>query len=170
MNVARIFNAISIVEKITAYLGVVESIDKKIDKLGKAKLDSGIRALKQAKNAPEQERPNLVREARSKFNEAITIEEQERLAFAYLGLAFCHNYFDDHFNCKDALTQILDIDDSYKKEKVLIGGLKTANLVNVGFYLFGNPLIEKLEQELHERERQLKQLKSLIHEYLKTTG
>ena len=109
MDISVLFYSKDVVKSVIEYLGFVETIYEKVEKLGQAKLDSGIKALEQAKKAPKEEVPWLIREARSKFNEAISIEKNERLGIAYLGLALCFSYLEDEANCIDALEQILNI-------------------------------------------------------------
>ena len=73
--------------KITALLGIVESLDKKINRLVEAELESGLRALYDAIEAKIPE--PILRNAWHHLNKAISLEKGYRLAICYLGLAFC---------------------------------------------------------------------------------
>lgn len=94
MDILIIFKATSLVKSIAQYLGIIESISGKLDKLAKSEFEAGIRALNQASKSQTEEK-SLLREARNRFNKAISWEKEERLALCYLGLALCHYYVED---------------------------------------------------------------------------
>ncbi len=95
--------------KIAQLLGMVESIDGKIDKLIEVHLKAGMSALEAAQYSDE-EQITLLRKARDEFLQAIHLEKSYRLALALLGLACCHSWLGDKRNGEAALGQILQID------------------------------------------------------------
>jgi hypothetical protein len=101
-NVEIILAGLSFSKEALQYIGLQDSLDVKIDKLTNSELNAGINAVKQASSS-DNEKITLLREARSRFNKAIALEKNENLAFAYLGLAFCHLNLGDKTNCTNAL-------------------------------------------------------------------
>lgn len=108
MDITSLFQAFEVAKVLAAYLGIVETIDGKIDRLSQSEFDAGLRALKQAKNSDLEMKP-LLREARARFNKAISIEQWERLALAHLGLAICHFHLGDKKNSTEELTLLRDL-------------------------------------------------------------
>ncbi|MEM8723141.1 MAG: hypothetical protein AAGE84_28290 [Cyanobacteria bacterium P01_G01_bin.39] len=112
ISIGLIFGTLNAAEKIAGYLGIVETLNGNITQLKNSYLTSGIRALKQAQ-ASESEFEFLLREARSRFNQAIDLEKEEKLITAYLGLALCHHGLGDKNNCHLSLRAIEDIELDY---------------------------------------------------------
>jgi hypothetical protein len=88
VDILTIFKATSLVTSIAQYLGIIESISGKLDKLAQSEFEAGIRALNQASKSQTEEK-SLLREARNRFNKAISLEKEERLALCYLVAAYC---------------------------------------------------------------------------------
>ena len=112
MDVTLVFKSVSIAKCIGEYLGIMESINFKIDRLTQSEFEAGIRALNQASKSSSEQKV-LLRESRSRFNKAISLETNERLALAYLGLSLCHYHLKDYSNAKDALQDLLNIEFKY---------------------------------------------------------
>jgi tetratricopeptide (TPR) repeat protein len=112
MDVTLVFKGVGIAKCIGEYLGIVESINSKIDRLSQSEFEAGIRALNQAGKSSSEQKV-LLREARSRLNKAISLETNERLALAYLGLSLCHYHLKDYSNAKDALQDLLNIEFKY---------------------------------------------------------
>ena len=110
MSLYDLFTASDLFGSVGEYFGIIETLEVKIDRLTKSELDAGIRSLDQAKNSISSEKKELIRDARRYFNKAITLESGERLASAFLGLAFCHYYFNERKNCKDMLEKIMEME------------------------------------------------------------
>jgi tetratricopeptide (TPR) repeat protein len=124
MHIQVLFQTISLTKSVAEYSGIVESIGKKIDRLMGAELECGLRTLKQATHSTV-EQTSLLRDARSCFNKAISLEkEEERLVQAYLGLAVCHSYLGDETNAKDALQELLQIEFSLSWLKIIANNPK----------------------------------------------
>ena len=83
-------------------LGVVESIEVKVDLLKDSELKTGLAELQQAMIS-KGESKTLLRSARGRFNKATTLEKGYKLCLTYLCLAFCHRLLGDTENCRDAL-------------------------------------------------------------------
>lgn len=89
MDITMIFHGASIAKQIAGYLGIIETMEVKLDRLAGSEFEAAIRSLKQAASS-QSECNSLLREARSRFNKAISLENSERLARSYIGLALCH--------------------------------------------------------------------------------
>jgi tetratricopeptide (TPR) repeat protein len=109
LDIFLVFKSANLAKSITEYLGIIESISQKIERLAKSEFEAGIRSLEQAQRS-NKEQETLLREARACFNKAISLEKDERLALSYLGLALCHFFLKDYDNSEQALRDLLNID------------------------------------------------------------
>ena len=98
---------LSLAEAVAGLLGLVESIDEKIDALTESELKAGILELDQAINSTS-ETQSLLRSARGHFNKAIHLEKGSKLCLAHLGLALCHRFLGDTANATRALEDLAD--------------------------------------------------------------
>jgi hypothetical protein len=99
----------SLALSLAKYLGIIEDkLNIKLAELTGSELEAGLRSLKQAANS-ENESIHLLREARNRFNKAISLENELRLAAAYTGLALCHSFLNDKINAKIALNDLTKI-------------------------------------------------------------
>jgi hypothetical protein len=105
MDITMIFHGANIAKQISGYLGIIETMDAKLDRLAGAEFEAAIRSLEQAATS-QCERDSLLREARSRFNKAISLENSERLALSYIGLALCHFQLGDDYNGREALRAV----------------------------------------------------------------
>jgi hypothetical protein len=95
-----------IIDSINAYLGLVESLDSKVKKLLHSELNSAIRFYDQASKAQKQEQSiQLINDARVCFTKALDLEEEERLATTYIGLAVCQAQLEDWRNAQATLEE-----------------------------------------------------------------
>lgn len=107
MSVALIFQGGSLALSVAKLTGVVQDkLQVELDRLSGAEFEAGMRALAQATNAGK-EQESLLREARGRFNKAISLEKELRLASAFLGLAVCHSWLGDTENAREALTEFV---------------------------------------------------------------
>ena len=91
---------------VAKYMGIVQDkLALKIDQLAGSELESGLRALQQAANS-ESEQQFLLREARARFNKAVSLEKGLRLAATYVGLALCHVNLGDAINAERAIRDL----------------------------------------------------------------
>lgn len=134
MNINYLFNGIDISKKITEYLGIVETLDAKLDKIQTSDFDVGVRALTQA-NRSNSESSSLIRQARSSFNKAISLEVNERLVLSYLGLELCHKYLGDEANYLDALHSVMDVKLSKNLQKYFSMTDIATSFTSKGFFL-----------------------------------
>jgi hypothetical protein len=109
IDVALVFKAGSVALSVAKCTGLIQDrLKLRVDQLASSELDAAVRALKQASES-QNEQASLLREARSRFNKAIGLETDFRLAAAHLGLALCHSALGDPENAKlaiDAITKI----------------------------------------------------------------
>ena len=108
MEIGMLFSVVGHAKTIGQLLGLIDSLDAKIDRLLKSELDSGLRFLEQAANS-EAEFVFLLRDGRSSFNKAISLERGVRLAVAHLGLAVSHHLLGDKTNSQNSLDEILKL-------------------------------------------------------------
>jgi len=109
MDIVQILAASSMRDGSSIYLEAVEKVAAAIERLAQSHFDAGTRALRQAQHAQASEQPHYLREARSRFNQAVSLEIHERLALSHLGLALCHSYLGEYHNAQEALKAILDV-------------------------------------------------------------
>jgi tetratricopeptide (TPR) repeat protein len=108
MDVSSLFTALSHTEGVLRYLGILQDkMAHQLDLLSKSEFEAGLRALQQASRSQE-ERTSLLREARNRFNQALSLETGLRLAWAQLGLALCHHALGDTANAKEVLLELLE--------------------------------------------------------------
>lgn len=97
-----------VAKAIGKYLGLVEDLDSKINKLIESEYKAGMSSLEQAMHSAT-EKESLLREARNRFNKAIHLEKKTKLALSYMGLALCHQQLGDQKNAETALRKIVEI-------------------------------------------------------------
>ena len=107
-SLGLMMEGVSLAKSIAELMGVLESIDTKIDRLIESELKTGILELQQAANSVS-EKTELLRSARQRFNKAITLETGYRLCLAYVGVAICHSFLADHANARKALEDSLAV-------------------------------------------------------------
>ena len=108
MNPSIIFNSLKLARSIAEFSGLIETIGTKIDRLANAEFEAGFRALEQA-SVSSSEKDSLLREARYRFNKAISFEKEERLFLCHVGLAICHKELADQSNFKISLLRACEI-------------------------------------------------------------
>lgn len=104
MEPSVIFGSLKLARSIAEFAGLIETIGTKIDRLANAEFEAGFRALEQAAISSS-EKDSLLREARYRFNKAISLEKEERLFLSHVGLAICHRGLSDQSNLKMSLLQ-----------------------------------------------------------------
>ena len=172
IEIGAVFTAIQLTRMIAELTGVIESLGVKIDKLIASELKAGLRALEQAQQA-KRERQSLLREARARFNKAIAVEKQTRLAASYIALAATHNQLKDIDNCRLTLHELLDTDfeGSFARgaaEFAKEGPKRTALAMTKAFFMlapFGYAAEQMAKSALVEQER-ITQLKDAVRAYL----
>jgi tetratricopeptide (TPR) repeat protein len=109
MDASIIFSSLDIAKSIAEYFELIDSANAKIDRLAKSELDAGLRALRQSQNSIGQ-RESLLKDSRSHFNKAISLEKNSRKTIAILGNSICHYHLKDYTNSRDILEEILKQD------------------------------------------------------------
>lgn len=112
MDVSLIFSAIGTAQSVAAMLGVIDSLEAKVDRLLRSELNAGFRNLDQACSA-EVERESLLREARSCFNKAVSLESGFPRGLALLGSAVCHHLLGDAINSRRCLDELIALPPAY---------------------------------------------------------
>lgn len=107
-EIGVIVSGLGVAKAVAEFMGLIESLGAKIDKLSRSELASGLRNLDQARSSAG-EAKSLIREARNCFNKAIALESGYRLGIAHLGLALCHSQLNDKKNCLKSLEELLHL-------------------------------------------------------------
>ncbi len=90
---------INLSKKILEFIGILQSIDSKLNKLIQCELSSGIDTLNMAARASSEESRNkFLWNALDRFISAKQLEEHERLCIAFLGIIFCLNCLGEREN------------------------------------------------------------------------
>jgi hypothetical protein len=131
MDIRMIFLGANVAKQIAGYLGLVETLNVKLDRLVGSEFEAALRSLEQA-GASISERDFLLREARSRFNKSISLEDNERLAMSYIGLAFCHAQLGDSYNAREALRAVKNIEIKGKAASLAKAGLAAVLLPGIG--------------------------------------
>ena len=169
MEIITVFKGANLAKCLAEYVGIIESISSKIDRLAQAEFEAGIRALNQAAKS-EKEQSSLLREARNRFNKAISLEKEERLALSYLGLALCHYHLGDYENTRDSLRDLLRQEffgyDTITKDKLVDLGLGVVGLQLGSYKLMatsfdGTGIFSR-------RKKRIKELKDSVQRVLKS--
>ena len=108
MEPSVIFGSLKLARSIAAFAGLIETLGTKIDRLANAEFEAGFRALEQAAIGSS-EKDSLLREARYRFNKAISLEKEERLFLCHVGIAICHKNLDDQANFKISLLRACEV-------------------------------------------------------------
>lgn len=106
MDIGALVSGVGLAQSVAELMGLMETLEKKIDKLAQSELAAGLRNLEQA-CLSKVEAESLLREARGCFNKALGLESGYRRGIAYLGLALCHAYLHDRENCTYILRELL---------------------------------------------------------------
>ena len=110
IEITAIFKTASAAHAAAKYLGFIQDqLAFNIQKLTDSELEAGIRAMQQASES-EMEQGWLLREARARFNKAISFENGLRLALTHLGLAVCHWHLGDRTNAKHSIDNLLSVE------------------------------------------------------------
>lgn len=168
IEVKAILSGVGLAKEIAGFLGLIETLNVKIDRLSKSELEAAIRSLEQANNS-KNEKESLLREARNRFNKAISLENNEKLILAYIGLAICHQNLMDKDNFIEALRAVDKV--KFKGEAKYLAGYFVENMFLSGLWkiaLGKNPHYSISIEMLEIRKNKLEELKKSIKEYLLT--
>ncbi len=131
--VGSIFLAKNLAVSIATYLNLIESVDKKIDKLINKEFDSAIQMLEQVRSISNPAiYSNMLIGIADRFNQAMVLEKRERQLLSYLGLMICYYYLGERkaFLMTQQKVSRLKFDTSFWEEHG--GSIKQVGLVLVG--------------------------------------
>lgn len=109
MEPVFIFQAAGIVKSIASYLGLIESVQADVKKLLHQSFKSAVQNLKYAKDCSNGEALDYLKEARCKFIDAVSVEENENLVSSYWGLAMCQSLLGDEVNACKTMDKICKV-------------------------------------------------------------
>jgi hypothetical protein len=109
VEISVIFGTFKLAKAIAEFSGLIKTVSSKIDLLADAEFEAGFRALKQA-SISTSEKTSLLREARNRFNKAISFEKKERLFLCHIGLSICHKGLRDLPNFKLSMESASKVD------------------------------------------------------------
>jgi hypothetical protein len=158
---AQIFQIAKIGVAIAQYLGLIEDgQEKQINTLIASELNAGLRALEQAKNS-RTETQSLLREARSRFNKAATMERGYRLVLARFSIALCHHLLEDNDNAHRELSAIsqITIESLFPKRKWLVATSALAILLPSGLDIAGFGTAQVKLNDINDQWEKVRQLK-----------
>lgn len=92
--------------KIAEYFGLVETVNTKILKLLHQQFNAAIRNLENARYASGQTQVEYIKQARTEFNQAVSVEENENKILALVGLSMCQYMLGDSQNADRNFNQI----------------------------------------------------------------
>lgn len=158
-----VFKGATLVQSIAEYVGIIESISGKLDRITQSEFNAGMNALNQASKS-DSEQYSLLREARNRFNKAVSLEKNERLAFSYLGLALCHYHLNDYINAKEALQEILKVEIENKNTESIIAAIGDSAFSSIGILslIIGSRGGGLLSTLLRQRIEKLENLKNSV--------
>ena len=122
---------------IAKFLGLIESVDTKVDKLLEVDLKAGLSQLKDAEGSlTEDERKTLLRDARCSFERASHLEKGANQVVALLGLSCCHAWLGDVRNSARALERILHVEPIKQYRVIKQAFINTNNNSSAGIAAF----------------------------------
>jgi hypothetical protein len=110
-------------QSVARLLGIVQSLEAKVDRLISSELNAGYRNLEQA-YISQNETLTLLREARNSFSKAIDLETGLRQGLALIGLALCHYHLDDDNNYQAALEELVSLPPAISEWSVVASTLR----------------------------------------------
>lgn len=110
MTPAVIFGSINLAQSIAGYMGLIESVGGDVKKLLHQSLKSALQNLEYARSATGQNQLDYIRAARERFIDAISVEQNESLISAIVGLAMCQHLLGDDKNVKVTLDRINSVE------------------------------------------------------------
>jgi hypothetical protein len=90
-TISLIFRAPDLIKSVAGYIGLIESIEKKLEKLLRSDFNAGVRCLQELHSTSNQQE-FLLKEAWRRFHTALSHETGERKALTYVGLALCQEH------------------------------------------------------------------------------
>lgn len=96
--------------KIAEYFGLIETVNTKITKLLHQQFHAAIRSMEDARYASGQTQVEYVKQARTEFNQAVAVEENENKILALVGLSLCQYMLGDSQNANRNLNQIRTVE------------------------------------------------------------
>ena len=131
-TLTMLFKAPQFVQALATMIGLIESADKKIERLVSSELDMAVRHLTELEVVTTLEtRDFLLKESWRRFEAAIVLEVGERKAHAYVGLAFSQYHLGEHALALTTLTELTE----YKYID------KSQEMTNTAVSLFALPAI-----------------------------
>ena len=121
VTVGAVIATMNVARSVAAFTGLIDSSSAGIDKLIHQAFRSALMNLEMAKTASVREQGlEYVKEARSRFVDAVAVEKDESLVMAYAGLAMCQYLLGDRQNARLSLARISGVELS-SAEKVKAG-------------------------------------------------
>ena len=124
--VAALLDVPKIATAVACFLGLAETVDKKLQKLCSTPYNSATRFLRVALSSDAQ-LDHLLREAQRSFTDALTLETGSRLATAYLGLAFCQSHLGDRRNAITTLSELVALPLCSRHRRIIATTAKLAS-------------------------------------------
>ena len=104
-----IFSTINMAKSIAAYLGLIESVDRNIQRLLHQAFRGATENLQYAKSSSGANQLDYIKRARDKFIDAVAVEQDENLISSLLGLSMCQHLLGDTANSKVTFERIKSV-------------------------------------------------------------
>lgn len=151
---------------ILEYFGLIEGVNTNVTKLLHQAFNSAKANLEYALNTTGQNRIDYIKQARTEFNQAITVEENENKILALVGLAMCQHLLGDTDNAIITYDKISSVsltkaekNKFLVKKNAVIMGINIIRPFLVDGRVFGAPNPLPLDFSLSERIACLEALK-----------
>lgn len=143
---------INISGKIAEYFGLIEGVDTKVTKLLHQAFNSARLNLLSAQNATGQNQIDYIKEAKNKFMEAISVEENENKVLAFAGLAMCQLFLKDETNAQLNIQRIDDVQLTTSAEFGAVVREPRSFMPGIGSFIM-DEVIRQRQNELESTKR-----------------
>ena len=141
-TIAILFKTPAMVKAVAGYLGLVASVDKKLDRLLKSDFNAGTRCLGELLQATDDSsRTFLLRQAWNRFHSAISHETGERKALALLGLAMCQDRLEQSSIATNTLRELAEFEYTDTTEIVKRSALFTISGMGLPFVVASTAMV-----------------------------
>jgi hypothetical protein len=133
LTIELLFKAPEILERVAGLLGLIESVDVKLNKLLQSDFNAGVRCLSELLIS-HKEQEFLLKEGWRRFHTALNHESKVRKALAYIGLAFCQYSLNEHEIAINTLQEFTNwdfVDTTERFERNALGFLTAVSVTYI---------------------------------------
>lgn len=146
-------------KKLLECIGLLESIDSKINKLIQCELNTGIEYLEKAANSNKKDsQKHFLRTAELCFTKAKSLEKNERLCIAHIGVVICLYYLGERQNTINKLREFAQTKFTFDEWEKIGNIIKTSVFSSLNKNFVYDPAL-MLTNPLESIEYQIKKIK-----------